>query len=609
MRTIHLSAKQVKALKIQFLFVTANKYEYAALQQRMVPMESDTETIFSSESLTYRIGYLGSYLTAHVHCPQQGAQKPYGATLSINEAYSTISPLCVVMVGIAFGKSNQTQQMGDVLLSQKIQPYNSVRRSSKEDGDLLTEDRNEPASPGRTIMHHAKNFADLINSHSLRYAVHIGTLLAGEELVDNEKYKQELISAFESPESDIIGGEMESVGLASVMIRQENMNWIVIKAICDWADGMKKENKADRQQSAAQNAVDFCVRFFRTEHPSKLPGFSKTAKNYSEKNNRLMINGYKMFYARSKYCYSIKSLSKQTKIIESELRNLESFNIVDGKPAFRSVKPSWAKKIQVTLKCGNELFEDTYDSREEHFFLNNDKQTLCPPECAKAVVFDFDGTLTTDGRFSSWQKLWEFLGYDLEICDSLHRAFSNGDIDHKEWCSITTDYFTKKGLTRSDILNVAKQIELLPGAFELLTELKKFGVPAYICSGSIDIIIESVLGDMTSFFEQIVSNQFAYNETGTTLKTIIGTIFDFEGKSKFIKHVAGNLEINTSDMVFVGNSNNDEFAASSGAKTLVVNPILTSGYDRKIWRYSAGHNVKDLRELLPYILPDYFLLW
>lgn len=608
MKISNLTLKQVRALKIQFLFVTANKYECSEIKQRMTSIDADTETIFSSNSLTYSIGYLGSYLIAHVHCPQQGAQKPYAATLSINEAYKNIDPMCVVMVGIAFGKSDKTQRIGDVLVSRKIQPYNSVRRSSDESGALLNEDRNLIASPGYTIIHLINDFANWINNIFLSYNVHVGSLLAGEELIDNKVYKQELISAFELGDDSIIGGEMEAVGLSSVMIHEENMNWLVIKAICDWADGNKRENKTEQQQLAAQNAVDFCVRFFKTDNPSKLPGFKKHQRNYDDNRNVLLINGYKMFYCRNKHCYSIKALSKQTKIIESELRKLESINIINGKPVFHSIKRSWAEKIQSALKCGNELFEEAYDAREEHFFLNKDKHNLCPPECAKAVVFDFDGTLTKNGQLSSWQMIWNYLGYDPKICESLHRKFSHGDIDHKEWCNITADYFIKKSLTKEDIFKVANNIKLLPGALELLTELKKFEVPVYICSGSIDIIIESVLGDLTDFFRKIVSNQFAYDATGTTLKAITGTKFDFEGKSKFIKNVATELGINTNDIIFIGNSNNDEFVIKSGAKTLVINPILTSGYDHKIWRYFAGNNVINLTELLPYLLPDHYHL-
>jgi nucleoside phosphorylase len=38
-----------------------------------------------------------------------------------------------------------------------------------------------------------------------------------------------------------IGGEMEGVGLAAAAER-ERCEWILVKGICDWADGEKSDN-------------------------------------------------------------------------------------------------------------------------------------------------------------------------------------------------------------------------------------------------------------------------------------------------------------------------------------------------------------------------------
>ena len=142
----------------------------------------------------------------------------------------------------------------------------------------------------------------------------------------------------------------------------------------------------------------------------------------------------------------------------------------------------------------------------------------------------------------------------------------------------------------------------------MLQELNKYDIPVYICSGSIDIIIESVLGDLARYVKKIASNKFAYDASGKRLIAILGTKYDFKGKSDFIISVADELNISTSDIVFVGNSNNDELAVHSGAKTVVINPKLTCGYNREIWHYFGGVNVTDLREILPYLIPDHYLL-
>ena len=604
-----LSDQRFINLGIQFLFVTANKHEQAELKQRLVPLKKDTLTTYSNGTLDFTIGYLGSYLIAHLHLPQQGSTAPYAAMLSIQQAYEVIHPLCVFMVGIAFGRDESTQHLGDVLLSQEIKPYGKVRRSTGASGELVTEDRNVSLGPSYSILHIAQSFAERMNHMDLRYKVHVGTILSGEELIDNNQYKRDLIAAFSSTDNSVIGGEMEAVGLASVMARAENMNWLVIKAICDWADGAKREKKFERQQNAARNAVDFCVRLLNTNRLSQLPNYRQTKFNYNEEYNAYLINGYKMFYARNKYRFSLKALSKKTKITEAELRQLEEFNYDKDTPVFRSIKRKKALKIQQALNCGSELFEDAYTEQEKFFFGNKNRSNLCPPERAKAVIFDFDGTITIkDRHFSTWQKIWAFLGYDLQICEALHRKFTNGDITHKEWCERTTEYFIERDLKKEDIIKISREIKLLPGTREVFQELHENKIPIYICSGSIDIIIESVLGDILEYVSGISSNKFAYDATGSKLKTIIGTDYDFEGKSRYIKDIAENLGVDTGDIVFVGNSDNDEFAVASGAKTLVLNPKLTSGYNRKIWLYFGGHDVKNLQDILPFLLPDKYLL-
>src|SRR5205085_4068342 len=41
------------------------------------------------------------------------------------------------------------------------------------------------------------------------------------------------------------------------------IDWIVVKAICDWGDGKKNQNKRGRQQKAAKNAASFTLHVLR----------------------------------------------------------------------------------------------------------------------------------------------------------------------------------------------------------------------------------------------------------------------------------------------------------------------------------------------------------
>ena len=44
-----------------------------------------------------------------------------------------------------------------------------------------------------------------------------------------------------------------------VACQDRKVDWILVKAICDWADGHKAQDKVARQETAAQNAATFVL--------------------------------------------------------------------------------------------------------------------------------------------------------------------------------------------------------------------------------------------------------------------------------------------------------------------------------------------------------------
>src|SRR5205085_1621293 len=63
---------------------------------------------------------------------------------------------------------------------------------------------------------------------------HFGPVLSGEKLVDNASFKDELFRSHPAA----IGGEMEGAGVYAASARKK-VEAIVVKAICDWGDGLK----------------------------------------------------------------------------------------------------------------------------------------------------------------------------------------------------------------------------------------------------------------------------------------------------------------------------------------------------------------------------------
>jgi hypothetical protein len=153
------------------------------------------------------------------------------------------------MVGIAFGVNDQKQSIGDILVTEQLRLYD-LQRVGLQDGQYEIILRGDKPHASGWLINHFKS-ADLIWDGA---KVRFGVVLTGEKLVDNIDFRDQLRSF----EPEAIGGEMEGAGLY-VACQDKKVDWILIKAICDWADGNKAQDKDLRQQTAAQNAAEFVL--------------------------------------------------------------------------------------------------------------------------------------------------------------------------------------------------------------------------------------------------------------------------------------------------------------------------------------------------------------
>ena len=122
----------------------------------------------------------------------------------------------------------------------------------------------------------------------------------------------------------------------------------------------------------------------------------------------------------------------------------------------------------------------------------------------RAVVFDFDGTLTRRPEDeTTWEKIWKRLGYGINECASYLAQFRDKQITHQEWCDITLRKFADRGLTRTQVLEIAKSISLVAGSGKALRQLRAQKIRLYILSGSIKDVVRSVLGGLEDVFDDI----------------------------------------------------------------------------------------------------------
>lgn len=225
----------------------------------------------------------------------------------------------------------------------------------------------------------------------------------------------------------------------------------------------------------------------------------------------------------------------------------------------------------------------------------------------KAIVFDFDGTLSRcmiSEMNSSWEMIWEKLGYKKSECEELYKKFKAKEINHQQWCDKTCRAFQKKNLTENTLKEIAKDFELIRGVKESLERLKLKGIKLYLVSGSIMQLIRFIWDDeLDDYFDECKANIFRFKDG--KLETIVGTRYDFEGKAKFITDIFKHLKLKSqSEILFIGNSDNDQYAHKSGARTLCLNAKLTNPDDKDIW--DDSFKTDDFEEFLDYIDNRYY---
>ena len=342
-------------------------------------------------------------------------------------------------------------------------------------------------------------------------------------------------------------------------------------------------------------------------------GLSNTTQNTPLK--KVKINAYKLFYARRTKNMSLTELARTVGVKRAHISSLESVKKINhddiNELPFRECDQLILEKLEDVLECRGLLSVGQDDDMLSHYvnyyYINRGKKTtknirgdqtfdLLPK---KAVVFDFDGTLTRAKSRTTWEIIWEKLGYTVNDTNYYHRQYNNNMISHEQWCQITCEKFMDRDCDESLLKSVAKSIELVAGVKELITTLVKNDIEVHIVSGSIDYIIRSVLGDeLFQMFTNIEANEFKFRNG--KLSDIRGTPHDFEGKATYIKKLIAQRKYELSDVLFVGNSSNDHWASLSGVNTLCVNPHFTDGNDEKVWVYCI-REMDNAVEILSYI--------
>lgn len=192
---------------------------------------------------TYYLGTFGAETVVVTMCGM-GAIGRDSVILAAQQAITELRPAAIIMIGIAFGRSQNRQAIGDVLIASQVVSYEQQRV-----GNEGIVNRGPVAQTGPILLNRFRQALDweFKSPEGNLARAHIGPVLSGEKLIANEEFRDRLFELY--PQA--IGGEMEGAGLYSVASRAQ-IEWILVKGICDWADNRKADNA---QTLAAQSAA------------------------------------------------------------------------------------------------------------------------------------------------------------------------------------------------------------------------------------------------------------------------------------------------------------------------------------------------------------------
>lgn len=230
-------------VKADVLLMTVNDAETAAVRDALEGI-GGIPTLHRGKTNMYWIySPLGGVVVASVRS-SPGAGSVDGSSLTLYDALRDLKPRIVIGVGVAFGRDEAKQPVGRVLVSSTLSSYDLARVG--EGTDLPRGPARLSSSPMLLGRFRDSDWRDV------GLDIECGELLSGSKLIDSAVFKAKLFEIY--PEA--IGGEMEGSGIyaASERFSEAKVDWILVKAICDYAENKSTDKKA-RQALAAANAA------------------------------------------------------------------------------------------------------------------------------------------------------------------------------------------------------------------------------------------------------------------------------------------------------------------------------------------------------------------
>jgi len=214
------------------------------------------------------------------------------------------------------------------------------------------------------------------------------------------------------------------------------------------------------------------------------------------------------------------------------------------------------------------------------------------------VAFDVDGTLVRSANdYTVWEVLNEKFTGVPEVNRERYARYRRGELSYAEWVELDVTGWRDAGATRDEVIAGFDALRLIDGTRETLDTLKRHGMRLFVISGTLDLLLETLLPDAP--FDEVYTNHIGFDDRGL-INHWKATPFDMHGKAQALRAISMREGIPMARCAFVGDSTNDVWIARKAGFAVALNP--KSEELEKI----AGAVVRtdDLRDILPHLLGD-----
>jgi len=228
------------------LLLTVTDTETQAVLTAALALTGEEDKVVHGHNNTYHdLGLIAEARTWLVRC-EMGSGQPGASCVTVTKAVAEVDPKAVIMVGVCYGFDPEQQPIGTVLVSRQVHFNGLQRLDTDKTGNLSQIFRGDKATSSSLLLQRFRASEVKFKQANVQF----GLLLSDQKLIDNANYRD----ALRKQNPDAIGGEMEAEGLYAAC---EGRHWLVVKAVCDYADGKRREHLDEQRNKAAANAASF----------------------------------------------------------------------------------------------------------------------------------------------------------------------------------------------------------------------------------------------------------------------------------------------------------------------------------------------------------------